>query len=285
MAIEITLPLGKKQTTKNLVFSILTKEYPLKIIELTNYIKKRYGKSITFQAVRKAVLELTEEEVLIKKSNSFQINKKWILESKEVLEKIYKHMNTKKIKPQNLDSIKGEISVFTFSSLNELMKFWQEIIDNWYKKIKKGEPHINCYQAAHAWEGLLHLDKEKELMGQLKKKGIKSYILSTGNSQLDKNIKKFYKSLGIKMIINTSSSTFDKGYYVGTYGDTIVQTKYPIKLVKELDIFFKKNKSLKSLNLAQLSDIVNRKIKIKLTVIKNLEMAKQINYSILSQIE
>ena len=45
MAIRITLPFGKDDNVKNLVFSILTKEYPLKIIELTNFIHKRYGRS------------------------------------------------------------------------------------------------------------------------------------------------------------------------------------------------------------------------------------------------
>ena len=285
MTLEISLPLGKKNTAKNLVFSILTKEYPLKIIELTNYIKKRYGKSITFQAVRKAVLELTEESVLERKKNEFSINKKWVLESKKILDNLYHEINKEKLKPKSLDSIEGEISVFTFDSLNELMKFWQEIIDHWYKNYKKGRSKINCYQAAHAWEGLLHLDKEKELMGQLKKKGIKSYILSTGNSPLDKNIRRFYKSIGVNMRINSSSSTFDKSYYVGTYGEIIVQTKYPKILVESMDNFFKNNKSIQKLDLKQLSDIVNKKVKIKLTVIKNLEMAKQINHSIISQIE
>ena len=45
----------------------------------------------------------------------------------------------------------------------------------------------------------------------------------------------------------------------------------------------KKNKTLEGLDLKQLSDIVGEKIEIKMTVIKNLEMAKQINKSILSQ--
>lgn len=283
MSLELTLPLGKKQTTKNLVFSILTKEYPLKIITLTNYIKKRYGKSVTFQAVRKAVLELVDDGVLIKQDKNFLINKRWVMESKKTLDNLYLEITKEKTKPKNLDSIEGDISVFSFESLNELMKFWQEIINHWFKNFKKGQPNINCYQAAHAWEGILHLDKEKELMGQLKKKGIKSYILSTGNNPLDKNIKKFYNNIGINMKINSSSSSFDKSYYVGTYGEIIVQAHYPKKIVKELGHFFKKNKSLQNLNLKELSDIVNKRVKIKLTVIKNLEMAKQINNSIISQ--
>lgn len=122
-------------------------------------------------------------------------------------------------------------------------------------------------------------------MGQLKKKGIISHILSTGNTPLDKNIRKFYESIGVKTYISPSISTFDKSYYVGTYGDLIIQAQYPEKLVAALERFFKKNKSIEELNLKELSDIVNKKTEIKLTVIKNLSMAKQINKSIISQME
>ena len=88
MSLEITIPFGKldgKDNVKNLVFSILTKEYPLKIIDLTNFIRKRYGKSVTFQAVRKALIQLVSDGVLIKEGTSFQINKNWVFESKKVL--------------------------------------------------------------------------------------------------------------------------------------------------------------------------------------------------------
>ena len=285
MTLEITLPLDKKGGIKDLVFTILTKEYPLKLIEITNLIKKRYGKSVTFQAVRKAVLLLVESGVLVQKDYEFLINKEWIIESKKVLDDLYSEINKEKTAPKNIDSIKGELSVFTFSSLNELMKFWQDLIDNWFVKFKKGDYNLNCYQAPHVWEGLLHLDNEKKIMTHLKDKGIKSYILSVGNTPLDRQIAKFYSAINIKSHIQHSTSSFDKSYYVGTYGDLIVQTRYPEEITKLLDSFFKKSKTLKDLDLIELSKIVNKKISIKLTVIKNLEMAKQINNSILSQIE
>ena len=85
MSLQISLPLGKKEGVKNLVFTILTREYPLKLIELTNFIRKRYGKAVTFQAVRKAVLELIEEQVLIRDNNEFSINKEWVKESVEYI--------------------------------------------------------------------------------------------------------------------------------------------------------------------------------------------------------
>ncbi|MCK5107845.1 MAG: hypothetical protein KAQ83_03900 [Nanoarchaeota archaeon] len=285
MAISINLLFGKKDSVKNLVFSILSKEYPLKIIQLTNYIKKRYAKSVTFQGVRCAIMELVLEGVLIKEDNKYLINKQWVFESKKCLDELYQTLQLKKKLPKKMDSINGEISVFTFNSINELTKFWQEIMNDWINKSDRDNKEFTCYQAAHLWEGLLHLEKEKDLLIQIQKKKIKSVILSTGNSPLDQYMRRFYSKLGVKVFINSSLSSFDKSYYVGVYGDLVLQTEYPIKIVKALDLFFKKNTSIEDLDLNKLSDIVNEKIETKLIVIKNPTMAKQISKSILLQMD
>jgi hypothetical protein len=285
MSLEITLPFGKKDNVKNLVFSILINEYPLKIIELTNFIRKRYGKSVTFQAVRKAILELVDENVLIKKDNLFQINKEWVKEAKSTIDVLYDALNSERKTPKSFDSIEGEISVFKFNSVGELMKFWEQIIDAWFKKFKKGDYNINCWQGAHGWEGLLYPDYERKLMSQLKKKGIKSYAVSTGATPLDRMVWKFYKSVGLMVHTYSSLSKIDKEYYVGTYGDMIVQAQYPKEILDDLDKFFTKYNTIEDLDLTEISRIVNKKITVKLTVIKNLQMAKQINQSILSQME
>ncbi len=285
MSLKISLPFGEQENVKDLVFTILAKEYPLRIIDLMNLIKKRYGKSVTFQAVRKAVLELKEECILVQEENKYKINSEWIFKTKKELDRIYLDLTEDKTSPKNIDSISGEISVFTFDSLAEMMKFWQKIIDDWFDNYKKGDPNINCYQGAHGWEGLLYADYEKNLMSKLKQKGIKSYSLSTGNTPLDRYIWKFYSKTGIKVGYSPSKSSFDKSYYVATYGETIVQSRYPEELVRQIDEFFKKNKSIETMDLSELSDIVNKKVQIKLTVIKDLSMAKQINKSIIDQIE
>ena len=191
MSIQLTLPLGDKSNVKNLVFSILSHEYPLKIIQLTNFIIKRYGKAITFQAVRKACLELVKEGVLVKSDLGFSINKEWVKESKKTLDELYSQIYEEKTIPKKIDSIGDEVSVFTFDSINNMMKFWEDLINDWFKKFKQGDLQYNCYQGAHGWEGLLHSDTEKNTMEQLIHKGIKSYTVFTGDSPLDKYLLKF----------------------------------------------------------------------------------------------
>lgn len=283
MSLQISLPFGNKSNVKSLVFSILAREYPLKIIEIKNLILKRYGKSVSFQAVRKAMLELVNDGILLKKDNSFVVNKQWVFDSKKVLDELYSTIYLENVKPISVSSVGEELSVFSFNSIAEMMKFWENLIDDWFSNIDTKSLKLNCWQGAHSWEALLFPETEQKVMSQLKKKGVKSYILTTGNTELDKFVLKFYRDLGIKFFRAPSSSFFDKEYYVATYGDLVVQTRYPKEIVEEMELFFKKTKNLQGLDLKKLSEIVNKKVNIQLSVSRNSNMAKQINQSIMSQ--
>ncbi len=281
MAIRFTLPTGGSGDIKDLVFSILADEHPLKLIELTNLIKRRYGRPVTFQGVRKAVLQLVEEGVLERRGNEFEISRAWVQESKRFLDGLYLKLVEKKgaATRRRHDSLGGDVSVFTFGSVNEMMRAWEDISDGWYRGFRKGEYGVNCYQAAHSWEVLLHPDIETKLMGGAVRRGVRAYILCTENTPLDRSLARFHERLGVRFVINPSLSSFDKSYYVGTYGPLIIQAKYPAKIVKRLDAFFRKSKDIDGLDLAELSGIANAKAEVKMTVIRNLEMAKQINAS------
>lgn len=282
MVQEFKVLWAKKNSAKDLVFRILITDQNLKLIELNNLIKKRYGKSVTFQAVRQAVNELIEENVLEKKDKTYSINKTWILEAKKTISQIENNIMDIK-KPVEFESIEGEFSTYTFNNLNELMIFWQHIVDEWFSKFKKRDYNINCWQGQHLWEILIHLDREKKVLEQMKKKGIKSYALIYSNTPLDNYARRFYESINIKTRNINSQKEFDNKYYVGTYGDIIIQTKYPKEISDEINNIFQKTKSLEDLDIKKLHDIINKPVEIKLTVIKNVEMAKQINKNIIEQ--
>lgn len=279
MDLESLFPFESKKSIRGLILSILVNESPLKTFEITALIRKRYGRKISFQAVSKEILYLVNEDVLIKKDRDISINKEWVQKVKNNFEEIYnKVVLGKKLEKKSLGE---EISVFDFNSLKEMMDYWYKIIGGWFKGFNKGDYNVNCYQSYHAWEVLLHLDKEEETIGQLKKKGIKSYFV-TGSTKLDKNIVKFYKKIGAKAKSIDAKTTFDKTYLIGTYGDIIVQIKLPEEIIIKIDNFFKKHQSIDSYNLSELLKIIKSKQKISMTVIKNLEMAKHINKSILN---
>ena len=278
MELSSILPFSNKENIRSLALTILIEESPLKIFEIVNLIRKRYGKKVSFQAVSKELVFLVKKEIIIKKDRDFLINPGWARKLKENSDNIYeKIILKKKIKKDNLE----EITIVNFDSLKEMMDHYYKLIDKWFDNFKKGDYNINCFQGMHLWEVLLNLSQEEKTMGQLKKKGIRPYLL-TGSTKLDKEIIKLYKKIGAKAKSMDSKSIFDKSNTFGTYGDLIVQVKYPEHTIKKIDSFFKKNTSLDSYKLSELLEIVKEKNKVKMTIIKNKEMAKQINKSIIS---
>src|SRR3989344_2091602 len=76
MTLSITLPLLEKTSSvKDMAFSVLMHEFPLSLMKILNAVNKQYNKSFSFQAVRKAVLQLVEEGVLEKEGKEFSENK------------------------------------------------------------------------------------------------------------------------------------------------------------------------------------------------------------------
>jgi hypothetical protein len=271
---------GTKDSARNLIFTILTKEYPLKTIELMNLIRKRYGRSITFQATRQAALQLVEDGILERVEERFQIRKEWVVESKQFLNDLYDELQNPKTQPSAASEASDDVNVYTFESVNALLLFWEDLITEWGRKRKSGDRSINCYQTFHIWEVLLHPDLERRTMSGLHKRGVTSYAVCMGNTPLDRVVCRFYNKIGIKTVMSPSQASFDKGYTVATYGELIVQVQYPQRFIKELDAFFKSNTTMEDLELQRLSQIVNRKTPVKLTVIRNPSMAQQINASI-----
>ena len=68
MTIEIVIPEknAEDRSTKDLVFSILSEEESKTLTQLHREIKRRYGVSVTFQAVIKAVNSLIKNKVITK---------------------------------------------------------------------------------------------------------------------------------------------------------------------------------------------------------------------------
>lgn len=283
MSLQITLPFGNPTSTKNLVFSILSHEYPLRIVELSNLIRKRYGKSVTFQAVRKAVLELVQDKVLVQEEKQFLINKAWVKESKEHLDRLYQLLTQTKTQPATIDSLQGEISVFSFTTLHDMMQFWYSLMDEFLERMKPGD--VNSYQSAHAWEAILYANQEQSIMKKYGGKKIKSYFLTTGTTPLDKQFIHVYKKLGMVCRQAPSMKSFDRTHVIGTYGEMLVQVQLTDDMARRLDAFFRKTKSLEDMNLLELTKIAETTTTVKMTVIRNEAMAKQINKSIIDQIE
>lgn len=268
----------KDTPTKDIIIHLLAKEHPLHIIPIKNYLKKRYGRNITYQGVRKIVKELLKEEIVEKENEGYQLRNEWV----NSMRKFFTAMASSTISKQKKIS-NEETEVYEFEDLKSMMDFWYALVDDWLTH-EKGQVK-NYYQCAHAWEALLHLDNELQFIEKLKHRKIPINMLITSNTFLDRSILAFYRKHKITSAISNSHTTFDKSFYVGTYGKLIIQAIIDKELVAELENFFKISKALDSFALEKLQLIARKKSSIRMTVIRNSQIAEQINRSIIAEIE
>ncbi len=101
MAIGIVLPQtrGREASVKDLVITILAKEWPLSTRKIYHRISKVYSVSCTYQAVHKSVKGLVREKVLVEKSREYCLNVDWLEQLKAFSEEVKQDYNSKTAGP------------------------------------------------------------------------------------------------------------------------------------------------------------------------------------------
>jgi hypothetical protein len=266
-------------TTKDIVIDILSEEFPLNINKIYSKVKQN-GAPVTYQAVRKSVNLLIDQGTLIKNNKEYLLSEKWIKEHMNFLERVEKNYFGKRLLQKV--NIGEHYAEYTINTLIDSNKFWNKILEEWAKNIQKGEPRINAWQGPHAWWVLIHADHESEFIETFKKYEIEAYLLGTSNTPLDKYTLKYYTDLGMhSKALKSQPEDQDQSCYMATCGDTVIQTYYPAKKVKQLEEFYAKTKKVSDVNWKQLMDIVSEEIDMKVTVFKNPEIANKIRTDIL----
>ena len=78
MISELTRMSTKPKSTREIIISVLIKEYPLSAKEVYNRVLKVSSKDTTYQAVHKAIQELSAEGSITKQGKDYQLNPNWI---------------------------------------------------------------------------------------------------------------------------------------------------------------------------------------------------------------
>ena len=272
MPVPSALPLlNKPETTKDRVFIILSGKYPLSLIELQHAIKNQFNNSVSFQSVRKAVLQLAEEGVLIKEGKKFSFSKDWIIGLIKYGNLLQRNYFSQK-KEQSKLAIGEEVTVYTLNSLVDLDYIWNGLI---VKALQEKEaPKIITFRAEHFWFIIATLAQETDLIREMIKKNIKLYYISYSNTPLDQWTIDMYTQIGIHCMRLPKPKNYPAGFHVGTYGNYIIHSRHPQKITKKIEEFFQKYKHTKDISLVNIGEIVNAKEEIQLQVIHNPLLAE-----------
>ena len=281
--LELAIPqLGEDtKSVKDLVFTILTTEQPLSIIELTNKIRKNYNLSITYQAVRKAIDLLHKQRVLVKTKKKYSIDKKWVLKLKSYFDRLLTTYDTKtnaSIKLFQTEFAKEDYAVYTFNNLFDLDNFWSDAITYWAKNRKEHEePKFVSYVFYSFWF-LINLGRETKLFDDMIKARIQPYQLFFRDAPLNRWGAKIYKEHGVivKVIENNETKKIDETMDLNILGDLVFQIKYPEKIRKKLKAFYEKYKTTQEMSLKEITQIAHEPCEIKFIIFRNPTLAKDL---------
>lgn len=277
MALNLTLPhLGEKATTKDHVISLLGYDWPLTIKKLYHLIKKKYGYSVTYQAVYKAVNELYKHGVIEKRAEGYQINLKWLKHLHMYTETVETNYYTKN-RLRLIEGIKdarkeGNINILNFETFFDVEKYLYYLQKHYILSSKNKE--TICVHHNNEWRPLFYLRAEYNWIRKITELGHKTYVLCAGNTLVDKWCAGFYKSIGcnIKLNVNCASTC-----ELMVFGDVVIQVYLPSSIKSILKKEFSRIKDIGKLNQNSLiKNIFEKETDIKVIINKDSEIAEQI---------
>jgi len=283
--IELSIPqMGEEsRNVKDLVFSVLTAEQPLSMIELFNRIRRQYNVSITYQAVRKSVNMLQSQGVLLKKDKKYSISKEWVLKLKSFFDRMLTtYESGKGVHAFTKDIGKENYAVYTLNSLFELDNFWGDILWHLADSLGKNEERISFNYGHYIWWMLINLGRESKLYEHYKDKKIKTFFVFFRDLGLNRQGAKIHEERGHKVRV-VEDKNIDETVAVNTVGDTVIQVKYPVQIVKKIRNFFEKYKNTSEMSMKDITEIVHTPCEIKFIMFKNNTIAKNINETYLKK--
>lgn len=282
MTLELVIPEaeGKEQSVKDCVFTILAEGEPKTLTQLQRELKRRYKKSVSFQAILKAVRALLASRVLAKEGKLYTLNKDWIFETRRYLDRLYTE-HFKVAKPLKKVEMGADVTVYTVSNLLELDRLWNDLLVTWAKHAQENK--VNVWKGSHCFWLLPRLQEEDILHDLMLQQGVTTYNLLTSNTPLDKQAAKYYVGKGAHVKIKKQRNKEDR--HLAAFGPYVLRFVIPQNIAKELEKLYEKTKKPDDLDLKKAADVFKEQVPIEVTLIKDETLAGQVLREIMRQFE
>jgi len=271
--LSIPQPGEESKHVKDIVFTILTQEPNLSIMELTNKIKRNYNLGITYQAVRKAVDALHSQNVLKKTNKTYSINKEWVLKLKSFFDKLLTTYETKTpIKLFHNEFAKEDYAVYTFNNLLDLDNFWGDIMVYWADH-EKGKKEYFSYSHYHWWL-LINLGHETQIFDHFRKRNVTSKFIIPINVPLNRWAASVYHTMNVKSKVLSKKA--EEIVDINIMGDAVIQVKYPQKIVADIKRIFSTYKTAQDIPPSEITKLAHETGGIKFILFKNPSIAENL---------
>ena len=255
-------------SSRDFVVRALSEEWPLSAKEIFNRVSKESNKELSYQAIHKVLVSLTDEKILVKQNGKYLINLSWVEDSKDILDLLQKNLIAEKVvSPLN--------QKFVFNSVYEVDQF----LVNSCKSLVPNSKDELMLQWIHFWIPLF-ISKEtyKEMKGLILNSNF--YSTTPNDSPIDKWCAKFWKDMGVKEKVGAKLG-FDISFLV--YQDLIIQVFYPAEIRKAIDNVYNSTDDPSKLDIDNFfSTVFEKKTKIPVLVSRNKEVADELKTQIKS---
>lgn len=271
MIIRALLPKLAPKTVKEKIIVLLASEFPQTVKDLKLKIKANFNESVSYQSVHKELNHLITDEIIICENKKYLLNIDWIKQVGLFSDLILSNYTSQKKHSINkLLELKndGDSLSFNFESYAQLDNYFLELIDYFNEFFEKDKTILIHY--THSWWPLLYPLREKQVVGKLKSK---FYGIHGAKTVIDKYCAEYNTKIGI---INFYSASETMHWNVNVMGDLIFSFYGDNEINKDIHEFFEKHKDFKTFDLRLLTDIIEKKGKFRVLVVKDISYAKSV---------
>lgn len=269
----VTVP--ENNSTKNIIISILSNDWPLETKKIFTTIRKEFGKNISYQGVHKTLNELLIEKILIKQQKCFSINTDWLNKVEEFASKVKSNYQTNsKLFFEGVREFKqeGDTQTIVFNSYADAELYRKTLQTQYFSSKEKKFSYVT--QTAHLKSPLIYSEKSLTGIREVSAMGINCYLLVNGNSVIDDYCANYYanKFINVKLGANCA-----KKCDTMVLGDIVTQTYLPQELRTKINKIYEQTKSIEKIRIPKFyKEIYENQTPIKFIVMKNQEIAEQI---------
>ena len=271
MIIRALLPKLTPKTVKEKIILILCSEFPLTVKDLKQKIKNNFNESVSYQSVHKELNHLMNDSILICENKKYLLNLEWIRQVGLFSDLIISNYTSQKKHSINkLLELKndGDSFSFDFDSFADLDNYFLELLSYFNEFFEADKKIIMHYH--HNWWPLVYPLREKTIATRLKSR---FFGICGSTSKLDQYCVKFERNIGFKVFISNNSSL---AWKTNVMGDLIVYYYVDSQIHNELELFFNKNKDATLVDLNELIEIIQKKGKFRVLIVRDSNLAKNI---------
>jgi len=267
------LPNIKDQTTKSKIMSILAYKFPLSVNDLKKQIKKNYSKNVSYQGIHKILIELMEQEVVVKRNKEYLLNIDWLKNINVFSKKIWE--NYSKVNMYSVNLVKelkneGDNLTLEFNTIRELDRFLLDFMESFDSVLNEDDKIVMHY--THNWWALVYGYKEYEINNKPLTKN-RFYCICGSDLPIDKWCCDFENNIGMNVKYSNNATL---NWHLNIFGDFVIQFHMDKKISKKLHNYFENTKTIKNLDLTVLLKILNLKGNFKITITKNTALSAQV---------